>query len=133
MCSRLTWSKNNFNKLDMDTNEKKEKALFIGVLVAVLLVSIIWTFWPTSAKSLENLERYVKEDIQQQLDDNISEYAELFDLNGLDGHISVGDIALVHTEGNKYHGIVEFRMAGLHFNRGVDVITDGDTFIWELE
>lgn len=54
MCSRLMWSKNNFNKLDMDTNEKKEKALFIGVLVAVLLVSIIWTFWPTSAKSLEN-------------------------------------------------------------------------------
>lgn len=133
MCSRLMWNKNNFNKLDMDTNEKKEKALFIGVLVAVLLVSIIWTFWPTSSKSLENLERYVKEDIQQQLDDNISEYADFFDLNGLDGHISVGDIALVHTEGNKYHGIVEFRMAGLHFNRGVDVITDGDTFIWELE
>lgn len=117
----------------MNANEKKERALLIGVIVAALFATLIWAFWPSTFTRIDDLELYVKEDIQQQLDENISEYADYLDLVGLNGDLSVEDVVLVHSEGNKYHGIVELNISGITLKKGVDVITDGNTFVWELK
>lgn len=46
--------------------------------------------------------------------------------------IEITSLQLVHKQGNEYSGILETMEDGEKFTYSVEVISDGDTFKWEI-
>ena len=46
--------------------------------------------------------------------------------------IEITSFQLVHKQGNEYSGILETTEEGEKFTYSVEVISDGDTFKWEI-
>lgn len=116
----------------MTKTERKDQLIIAIVLIASIIASLVWVFWPTQP-SVEDLETHVKTELQTQLNDNLDSYLDYFDLDETDMPITVDDISLIQTDKNKYHGFAVFNIAGFSFRRGLNVVTDGNSYLWELE
>ena len=64
-----------------------------------------------------------------QLEDEVrDDIAENFRGSG----VWVGDVELMHVEGNMYTGVVELTYDGDTYEHALDVVCDGDMFVWEV-
>lgn len=116
----------------MTKAEKKDQLIIAIVLIASIIMSLAWMFWPTKP-SVEDLEVNVKTELQTQLNENLVYYLDYFDFDETDTPIIVDDIQLMQTDKNKYRGFADFSIAGIRFRRSVNVVSDGQSYLWELE
>lgn len=116
----------------MTKAEKKDQLIIAIALIVSIILSLVWMFWPTKP-SVEDLEVHVKTELQTRLNENLVYYLDYFDLDETDTPIIVDDIQLMQTDKNKYRGFADFNIAVIRFRRSVNVVSDGQSYLWELE
>lgn len=86
------------------------KKIFLILLLSTVFISC-------NKLSISQLEDEVR-------DSMVAEYR-------VDG-IYVGEVDLEHIEGDRYTGVVELRYDGGTYEHVVDVVYNGDMFVWEV-
>lgn len=105
------------------------KNLLAGIATAILLL--------TSCMPAEVIAKEVKESIAQEIANNPELALNNASLRSLGvSDIQVTDVTLVHEEGNKYTGLVTFKIRYWGTDEQekypIDVIYDGLNYIWEI-
>lgn len=87
-------------------------------VLALLFVPLLFSCQKLATESLES-------DVKDLMEQKIRE-------EGLSGSFEVLSVELVHVEGNKYSGEVEVRIDGVTSVHEINVVSDGETFVYEI-